>query len=312
MNTFHLNHELLAIQSRTQKFMGASGLLHLMFFLLLYLMPTITPGPERLVEISWIDPVKIIPATAKTTSLPTVKEILQKSSANKVKEHFVRDLVRADIAPLPQSEIVAEDKLNNRLVALQRAAVEKQVQIAAIAAPNTVTSSVLAGITAKENNAGRVEELARQQTGNTQPVELQRAPVKTSNPVIAKVKVPEVEKRSEPAKSTDNVASRTLAGASLTGPVADRPISYYRRPLYPDWAKREGVEGSSTIYFVVLPDGRIKESVVVQKTSGFEDFDRNAIDAILDWRFEPLKGAVTGEQWGTITFHYRLNSTRSN
>jgi TonB family protein len=97
---------------------------------------------------------------------------------------------------------------------------------------------------------------------------------------------------------------------TLTGQIADRPLITYGRPVYPEWAKREGVEGSSTIYFVVLPDGSVKERVVVQKTAGFEDFDENAIEALLAWRFEPLRGSNPGEQWGTITFHYRLSEAQ--
>jgi TonB family protein len=62
------------------------------------------------------------------------------------------------------------------------------------------------------------------------------------------------------------------------------------------------------IYFVVLADGRVKENVMVQRTSGFADFDQNAVDAILAWRFESLAAGKTGEQWGTILFHYRLRS----
>jgi TonB family protein len=90
------------------------------------------------------------------------------------------------------------------------------------------------------------------------------------------------------------------------GPVADRPVLFYRLPEYPDWAKQEAVEGSVTLYFVVRADGVVKENVVVQKTAGFGDFDENARTALRAWRFEALKGGRTGEQWGTITFHYRL------
>ena len=90
------------------------------------------------------------------------------------------------------------------------------------------------------------------------------------------------------------------------GPVADRPVIQYTKPIYPEWAKRDAVEGSVTLYFVVRPDGTIKENVLVQKTAGFEEFDDNARAALRAWRFQPLTGGRTGEQWGTITFHFRL------
>ena len=71
-------------------------------------------------------------------------------------------------------------------------------------------------------------------------------------------------------------------------------------------AQREGAEGSVTLYFIVRPDGSIKENVLVQKTAGFEDFDENARAALRAWRFAALPRGQTGEQWGTITFHFRL------
>ena len=77
-------------------------------------------------------------------------------------------------------------------------------------------------------------------------------------------------------------------------------------PVYPEWAKHDGVEGIVTLYFVVRADGSVRENVLVQRTAGFEDFDENARLALRAWRFEPLRGGRTGEQWGTITFQYRL------
>jgi TonB family protein len=88
--------------------------------------------------------------------------------------------------------------------------------------------------------------------------------------------------------------------------VADRPIVSHTTPIYPDWAKREAVEGSVTLFFYVRPDGSIKENVLVQKTAGFEDFDQSAVTALRAWRFQALSAGRTGEQWGTITFHFRL------
>jgi TonB family protein len=97
-----------------------------------------------------------------------------------------------------------------------------------------------------------------------------------------------------------------LAGASIAGPIADRSIMSYTRPAYPEWAKHEGVGGSVTLYFIVRPDGMVKENIMIQKTAGFEDFDSNAVQALSEWRFAPLPAGRTGDQWGTITFHFRL------
>ena len=107
------------------------------------------------------------------------------------------------------------------------------------------------------------------------------------------------------------VSCGTLAGKRRGRRLFVEADSFYhwlgeQVPVYPDWAKREAVEGSVTLYFVVRPDGSVKENVLVQKTAGFEDFDESARTALRAWRFEPLHGGRTGEQWGTITFHFRL------
>ena len=104
----------------------------------------------------------------------------------------------------------------------------------------------------------------------------------------------------------DSTVVHPFAGVSLSGQVADRRLAAYSLPTYPNWAKREGVEASVSLQFRVLPDGRIKDNILVDRTSGYPDFDRNATDALLTWRFEPLSGTGGLEQWGAITFNYRL------
>ncbi len=105
-----------------------------------------------------------------------------------------------------------------------------------------------------------------------------------------------------------STAVRNLGGATLTGLVADRRVLEHTMPTYPSWATTQAVEGLVTLYFLVMPNGQVKENVQVQKTAGYQDFDRNAVVAIRQWRFEPLTGNDVREQWGTITFRYRLNN----
>ncbi len=312
MSTSYLNLELCNIRSRTRKFMAASAVLHVAFFIFLYLARSIAPDAEALVEVTWLTPVESASPAARSVTPPTQRAVIQKSSVHNTEEHFVRPVEEADVVPQPQISRVAEDKLKKQLVSLQRDAVQKNTQIAMVSVPSALTSPALAGVAHDETERGAPGELARATPGGNQPVELQREPVRASKPALAGIEAPEVQTRPQPAKPADAAVSRTVAGASLSGPVADRPLLSYSTPVYPEWAKRECVEGSPTIYFVVLPDGRVKESVVVQKTSGFDDFDRNAIEALLTWRFEPLRGDQSGEQWGTITFHFRLNNARSN
>jgi TonB family protein len=108
------------------------------------------------------------------------------------------------------------------------------------------------------------------------------------------------------ALPTHTIELEGLFGATLMGPISDRPILHSVTPVYPDWAKREGIEASVSLYFVVQPDGKVKPNVLVQKTGGFEDFDESARTALKAWQFKPLAGPQTMEQWGTVTFHFRL------
>ena len=129
-----------------------------------------------------------------------------------------------------------------------------------------------------------------------------------SLPQLATVSAPSFESERSKPQDVDNAKVRKLAGASLLGPIADRNILQQQTPAYPDWAEVQGVEATVSLYFVVRPDGHIKENILVEKTSGFEDFDANAVTALRGWRFEALGPGSTGEQWGRITFHYRLSS----
>ncbi len=100
----------------------------------------------------------------------------------------------------------------------------------------------------------------------------------------------------------------TLAGASLAGPIADGRIVSYARPVYPDWAKRE----ESRVGDPPLP--RAPGWRHPGERDGPEDrrlraFDMNAVEALRAWRFASLPAGRTGDEWGTITFNYRLRDT---
>ena len=101
-------------------------------------------------------------------------------------------------------------------------------------------------------------------------------------------------------------AEEILPGVSLAGEVSDRKLIDYTTPEYPEWAKRDGVEVSVELYFTVLPSGRLKENMLIERTSGFDDFDRRAKNALASWRFESLGPGASAEQWGRIEFKYRL------
>lgn len=311
MKSSHFSLELSGIRSRTKKSAGASVILHVALFLWLYMMPGISPEAEALVEINWVEPVPTQPAARESRPL-VEKSVVPTRSVKKVPEYFKREPKPAEVSPEPQVRELRRDKIERRLTSLQRQAVSTRTPIANLAAPNVVENPTLAGIPVEDVAPNTPGKLARGQTKVGKPDILRRTTVSASRPALAQAKPPQEHVTPAPAKPEESTASRTLSGASLSGPVADRPLLSYSTPAYPKWAKQQGIEGASTIYFIVLPDGRVKKNTVIEKTSGFQDFDRNAIEALLGWRFEPLGSGQTGEQWGRITFHYRLSDARSN
>ncbi len=124
-----------------------------------------------------------------------------------------------------------------------------------------------------------------------------------------KLRVTEASILPMPEKRTDTREAVDGGEASLEGPVSDRALLSYRLPGYPGWAKSEGIEVSASIYFEVRPDGRVDDNILIEETSGYQDFDRSAVEAVLSWRFQPVEGNLSANQWGRITFEFRIEES---
>lgn len=298
------NTEMAGIRSRTREMLLLSGGMHLLLVLLFSTARTIAPPPAVLTEITWMDPEELpaAPPPPKIEKPAVEKQPLVAKAPEP--QRFERAQEEAEISPEPQSEDATADRLVERLSALQEQASRSPAPALAVAATSPNVS--LAAPTGAATPNARME-MNRQAPPTRQPIALRReAP--SAAPVAAVV--PRTPTASRGAPKAASTSRRNLAGATLVGEVADRRLMAYNTPKYPDWAKREAVEGSVRLYFVVLRDGEIKkENVMVQKTSGYEDFDKNAAKALLTWRFESLPPGQNGEQWGEITFNYRLSDT---
>jgi len=314
MSSTYMTAEMGAATTRMRKTFFYSVAIHACLLLWLLFVQKITPEEVGITEITWIDPAaevqpaELPPILAKSQAAPRLIVPKETPSVQEQRIRFVRQNPFSTVAPKPQEHEATADRFSERLAVLQDRKVDKPEKISSLSTPTPVGRPTLAGVDT-EKEPRRPVDLARQGTPTTAPVELKRSPVKVQKSSMVMATIPSTDAKPVEVQDTDTKAQRELAGALLTGPVADRPLLSFRKPDYPEWAKDEAVEGSVTIYFVVLPDGRIKENIMVQKTSGFRDFDDNAVSALRSWRFEPLKGGATGEQWGTITFHYRLSDT---
>jgi TonB family protein len=304
--TLRLDHRHTRV--RTSWTMSVSFVAHALFLAWLMLHPAAKHISEPITEITLLEPGDLAPsAPAPAPAAPRGPTTEGMAARSVSEQHFKRVASKAEMEPDPQSSWAFEDRLQARLAAMQQNASSSGAGIATSKAPTSLFGSAPAVI-AGGTGLGTPISLARGGGGDGPPLPLARGGGTGSAPTLATV----AESRHgggeapAPARSSDNTTRRTVAGASITGPIADRPIVSYQVPVYPEWAKHDAVEGAVTLYFVVRPDGAVKENVLVQKTAGFEDFDENARLALRAWRFKALSPGQSGEQWGTITFRYRL------
>lgn len=93
----------------------------------------------------------------------------------------------------------------------------------------------------------------------------------------------------------------------MKGPLSSRRLLSSVLPNYPDWASEQGLEVAVTVRFVVNPSGSIKTPIIVYRTSGYPRIDRIVIETVQDWRFARLRHMRREEQWGILTFRFRLS-----
>jgi TonB family protein len=95
----------------------------------------------------------------------------------------------------------------------------------------------------------------------------------------------------------------------ISGEVKGREILHREAPVVPRWLEEKGVEVEVVISFVVNPDGEVGDRLYVEKTSGYAELDRLAIDAIKKYEFAPLPLTVKqAEQKGSIVIRFTFHS----
>lgn len=303
--TLHL--DLIQCQARTRRTMVVSVVLHALLFLWITNIRSTAVETPPITEIMMLTPGDLAAMDAGPAA-PAPRSDPQPGLAQRkveTDERFVRRLDRADVTLDPQSPASIADQMAARLSALTQEERPAVPGTASTALPSMIFGSGPATVAGTGTGSGPVALHRGGALGGAGALPLSRGGGGSS--VGGPATLPAVKTAATaPAQVGDATARRTIAGASVAGPIADRPVLQTVVPEYPEWAKKEAVEGSVTLYFVVRSDGTVKENVVIQKTAGFGDFDENARTAIRGWLFERLKNGRTGEQWGTITFHFRL------
>lgn len=294
-----LDQEFGLMRVRFQRTLAISVGVHVLFFAWLMINRQLAPAAESIVEITWLEPETLAqpkpitpePVIVKPEPKPVVAQIEPVLS---VKEKLARNASHAD-------------QVRDKLSALKPSSVADKALSALPDASTDLLNSAqatMAPITRREPPAN----LNRGPGQRQQAVALTRGPTSSHKSAAVVAEMPSQTTSAAAAQpDAGSNAVRNLGGATLKGLIADRRVVDYAMPEYPGWAMTQAMEASVTLYFLVTPTGEVRENVQVQRTAGFQDFDENAVVAIRQWRFAPLTDSGAREQWGTITFRYRLN-----
>ena len=93
-----------------------------------------------------------------------------------------------------------------------------------------------------------------------------------------------------------------------SNPLAQRKVVNYELPKYPGWARDKGIEAEVVIRFFVSQEGHVRDRLILERTSGYPELDKISMKALKKWLFAalPAERAQEGDQWGIITFRFRL------
>ncbi len=292
MEALTISLQIAAIQEKTRRLAMWSLLVHAagaVLFLVASGQPR--PLPHRdtvLTEVTWLEPEEATPVlVAQKVEIPAP------------------DPAATVVAQVPSEPAMPEAGQSVAMVRERLAALRQQsagaLELATTAAPQkTLETATVGSLLPRAKPAVlNLERGGMKATGQAQSLRRGQASV-----VAAAMTFP------HPVTKTETTAPlmEILPGVSLAGQVQGRQLLSFPLPEYPDWAKRDGVEVVVQLYFTVLPDGRVKENILIERTSGYDDFDRRARAALAAWKFQELTPGQSGEQWGRIAFHYRLRS----
>jgi TonB family protein len=103
------------------------------------------------------------------------------------------------------------------------------------------------------------------------------------------------------------VAGSPTGNANIEGQLSARGIRHQVFPLYPDWAKKQGIEGMVKYRLTVLPNGMLRSDIQMDQTSGYREMDKSVFDALIQWEFDPLPPEASQvDQSGVITFIFNF------
>lgn len=109
----------------------------------------------------------------------------------------------------------------------------------------------------------------------------------------------------KPAEKSKSFAALNQAQTFIAGPLGSRQILHKKIPAFPLWAKRKGVGATVSLRFTVMENGKVKENILVERTSGSGEWDKMVIQSLKEWLFKPLENTDKRfDQTGVITFQF--------
>jgi periplasmic protein TonB len=79
------------------------------------------------------------------------------------------------------------------------------------------------------------------------------------------------------------------------------------RPVYPESARRAGIQGTTLLRIHIETDGHVSD-ISVQRSAGHQSLDEAAADAVRRWRFEPaLNAAGPVSMWALVPVEFRIS-----
>lgn len=143
-------------------------------------------------------------------------------------------------------------------------------------------------------------------------IEVEVPPPTVDNPVLATTtEVPPLQQPAQPMQPVQAevpgkpVTASTNTGAMRSAVLAD--ASGCVKPNYPAASARNGDAGTVTLALLVGADGRVTGSRI-QKSSGYRELDRAAVNALSQCQFKPaMNNGVPEAGWGQIAYVWTLD-----
>ncbi|WP_126970724.1 energy transducer TonB [Xanthomonas sp. BRIP62411] len=153
----------------------------------------------------------------------------------------------------------------------------------------------------KAKQAAEQKRLAEQQTREAAAAQQIAAQQETARQQTAEAERQAAARRQAETPAPVPAAPRPAPAATAAAPAAQslRPIST-PAPRYPPEALRAGTSGEVLVELTVGTDGSITASRVLRATPP-RVFDREALNAVKRWRFEPVAAPVTTRR--TLSFN---------